>query len=137
MRIIGDVPIFVAYQSAETWAHPALFELDAEGRQTVVAGVPPDLFSATGQHWGNPLYRWPAHAADGYAWWIERVRHTFEMVDIARIDHFRGFAAYWEIPRGETTADQRALGAGARATRCSRRSPRRWARCPSSRKTSA
>lgn len=104
VRIIGDVPIFVAYQSAETWAHPALFELDDQGRQTVVAGVPPDLFSATGQHWGNPLYRWPAHAADGYAWWIERVRHTFAMVDLARIDHFRGFAAYWEIPRGETTA---------------------------------
>ena len=104
VRIIGDVPIFVAYQSAETWAHPELFELDADGRQTVVAGVPPDLFSATGQHWGNPLYRWPAHAADGYAWWIQRIRHTFELVDIARIDHFRGFAAYWEIPGGETTA---------------------------------
>ena len=104
VRIIGDVPIFVAYQSAETWAHPGLFELDDHGRQTVVAGVPPDLFSATGQHWGNPLYRWAAHAADGYAWWTQRVRHTFEMVDILRIDHFRGFAAYWEIPSGETTA---------------------------------
>ncbi len=104
VRIIGDVPIFVAYQSAETWARPELFELDADGRQTAVAGVPPDLFSATGQHWGNPLYRWAAHARDGYAWWIERVRHTFAMVDIARIDHFRGFAAYWEIPAGETTA---------------------------------
>ena len=104
VRIIGDVPIFVAYQSAETWAHPGLFELDGDGRQTGVAGVPPDLFSATGQHWGNPLYRWAAHAADGHAWWIARVRHTFEMVDIARIDHFRGFAAYWEIPAGETTA---------------------------------
>lgn len=104
VRIIGDVPIFVAYQSAETWAHPGLFELDGDGRQTGVAGVPPDLFSATGQHWGNPLYRWAAHAADGYAWWTHRVRHTFEMVDIARIDHFRGFAAYWQIPAGETTA---------------------------------
>jgi len=104
VRIIGDLPIFVAYQSAETWAHPELFELDAAGRQTVVAGVPPDLFSATGQHWGNPLYRWPAHARDGYAWWTQRVRHTFELVDIARIDHFRGFAACWEIPADEITA---------------------------------
>ena len=104
VRIVGDVPIFVAHQSAETWARPELFELDADGRQTAVAGVPPDLFSATGQHWGNPLYRWPAHAADGYAWWIARVRRTFELVDLARIDHFRGFVAYWEIPAGETTA---------------------------------
>jgi 4-alpha-glucanotransferase len=104
VRIVGDVPIFVSYQSAEAWARPGLFELDAQGRQTVVAGVPPDLFSATGQHWGNPLYRWPAHAADGYAWWTQRIRHTFDLVDIARIDHFRGFAAHWEIPQGETTA---------------------------------
>jgi 4-alpha-glucanotransferase len=104
VRIVGDVPIFVAHQSAECWALPELFELGADGRQTVVAGVPPDLFSATGQHWGNPLYRWTAHAGDGYAWWIERVRRTFELVDIARIDHFRGFVAYWEIPASETTA---------------------------------
>jgi len=104
VRIVGDVPIFVSYQSADVWARPELFELDARGRQTVVAGVPPDLFSATGQHWGNPLYRWPAHAADGHAWWTQRIRHTFELVDIARIDHFRGFAAHWEIPQGETTA---------------------------------
>jgi 4-alpha-glucanotransferase len=104
VRILGDVPIFVAHQSAETWARPELFELDERGRQTAVAGVPPDLFSATGQHWGNPLYRWPAHAREGYAWWIERVRRTFELVDVARIDHFRGFAAYWEIPAGERTA---------------------------------
>ena len=104
VRLIGDVPIFVAYQSADTWARPGLFELDAHGRQTVVAGVPPDLFSATGQHWGNPLYRWAAHASDGFAWWTHRIRHTFELVDVARIDHFRGFVAYWEIPGGETTA---------------------------------
>jgi 4-alpha-glucanotransferase len=104
VRIVGDVPIFVAYQSAEAWARPGLFELDAQGRQTVVAGVPPDLFSATGQHWGNPLYRWPAHAADGYAWWTQRIRHTLLLVDLARIDHFRGFEACWEIPAGETTA---------------------------------
>jgi 4-alpha-glucanotransferase len=104
VRIVGDVPIFVSYQSAEAWARPGLFELDAQGRQTVVAGVPPDLFSATGQHWGNPLYRWQAHAADGYAWWTQRIRHTFMLVDLARVDHFRGFEAYWEIPAGETTA---------------------------------
>ena len=104
IQIVGDAPIFIACQSAEVWAHQALFELDGEGRPTVVAGVPPDYFSATGQRWGNPLYRWSAHAADGYAWWIERVRRTFELVDIVRIDHFRGFAAYWEIPASEPTA---------------------------------
>jgi len=104
VRIVGDVPIFIAHHSAECWARPELFELDAAGRQTVVAGVPPDLFSATGQHWGNPLYRWPAHASENYAWWIERIRRTFELVDIARIDHFRGFVAYWEIPASEPTA---------------------------------
>ena len=104
VRLIGDVPIFVSYQSADVWAHPDLFELDAAGRQTTVAGVPPDLFSPTGQHWGNPLYRWAAHARDGYAWWTRRVRHTFELVDLARIDHFRGFVAYWEIPADAGTA---------------------------------
>jgi 4-alpha-glucanotransferase len=104
VRIVGDVPIFVSYQSAEAWARPGLFELDEQGRQTVVAGVPPDLFSATGQHWGNPLYRWPAHAAEGYAWWTQRIRHTLTLVDLARIDHFRGFEACWEIPAGEATA---------------------------------
>ncbi len=98
IRIVGDAPIFIAYQSAEVWARPELFELDAQGRATVVAGVPPDYFSATGQRWGNPLYRWPAHAADGYAWWVNRVRRIFEWVDVVRIDHFRGFADYWEIP---------------------------------------
>jgi len=105
VKIVGDAPIFIAYQSAEVWARPELFELDATGKPTVVAGVPPDLFSATGQRWGNPLYRWPAHAAEGYAWWIERVRRTFELVDIVRIDHFRGFAGYWEIPAHEATAE--------------------------------
>ena len=105
VRIIGDAPIFIAYHSAEVWARPDLFELDADARPTVVAGVPPDFFSATGQRWGNPLYRWSAHAKDGYAWWIERVRRTFELVDIVRIDHFRGFAGYWEIPSNEPTAE--------------------------------
>jgi 4-alpha-glucanotransferase len=104
VKIIGDAPIFIAYQSAEVWARQELFELDARGRATVVAGVPPDYFSATGQRWGNPLYRWSAHAAEGYAWWIERMRHTLALVDIVRIDHFRGFADYWEIPAAETTA---------------------------------
>ena len=104
VRIVGDVPIFIAYQSAEVWARPELFELDAQGRAIVVAGVPPDYFSATGQRWGNPLYRWPAHAADGYAWWVNRVRRIFELVDVVRIDHFRGFADYWEIPANEPTA---------------------------------
>jgi 4-alpha-glucanotransferase len=104
LKIIGDAPIFIACQSAEVWARQALFELDAQGRASVVAGVPPDFFSATGQRWGNPLYRWRAHAAEGYAWWTERIRRTFELVDIVRIDHFRGFAGYWEIPASEPTA---------------------------------
>ena len=104
VHIMGDAPIFVAWQSADVWARPGLFELDATGRPAVVAGVPPDYFSATGQRWGNPLYRWTAHAADGYAWWIARVRHLFEWVDVLRIDHFRGIAAYWEIDAGEPTA---------------------------------
>ena len=104
VEIVGDAPIFIAHQSAEVWTHQKLFELGPDGRPTVVAGVPPDFFSATGQRWGNPLYRWSEHARDGYAWWIERVRRTFELVDIVRIDHFRGFAGYWEIPASEPTA---------------------------------
>ena len=104
VKIVGDAPIFIACQSAEVWARPELFELDASGRASVVAGVPPDFFSATGQRWGNPLYRWSAHAAEGYAWWTERVRRIFELVDIVRIDHFRGFAGYWEIPASEPDA---------------------------------
>ncbi|MBG6082797.1 4-alpha-glucanotransferase [Rubrivivax gelatinosus] len=104
VKIVGDAPIFIAHHSADVWARPELFELDPEGRPTVVAGVPPDFFSATGQRWGNPLYRWSAHAAEGYAWWIERLQRTFELVDIVRIDHFRGFAAHWEIPASEPTA---------------------------------
>jgi 4-alpha-glucanotransferase len=104
VKIIGDAPIFIAHQSAEVWAHQPLFELDREGRPSVVAGVPPDFFSATGQRWGNPLYRWSEHAKNGYAWWIDRLKRTLELVDIVRIDHFRGFAAHWEIPAGEPTA---------------------------------
>jgi len=104
VQIVGDVPIFIAHHSAEVWSHQSLFELGEDGRPTVVAGVPPDFFSATGQRWGNPLYRWDVHARDGYAWWVERMRRIFELVDIVRIDHFRGFAGYWEIPASEPTA---------------------------------
>ena len=102
--VFGDVPIFVSRDSAEVWAHPELFLLDGDGRPTVVAGVPPDYFSATGQLWGNPLYDWERMANNGYAWWIARLRHTLEMVDLVRLDHFRGFAAYWEVPAGAETA---------------------------------
>jgi 4-alpha-glucanotransferase len=104
IALIGDIPIFTAHDSADVWARPDLFELDADGCPTVVAGVPPDYFSVTGQRWGNPLYRWPAHEAEGFAWWQSRLRKTLEMVDVVRIDHFRGFAAYWEIPATEPTA---------------------------------
>ncbi|HTP39731.1 MAG TPA: 4-alpha-glucanotransferase [Steroidobacteraceae bacterium] len=104
VKIVGDAPIFIAHHSAECWARPDLFKLDAQGRPTVVAGVPPDYFSATGQRWGNPLYRWEVHAREGFAWWIERVRRSFELVDLLRIDHFRGFVASWEIPAEEPTA---------------------------------
>jgi 4-alpha-glucanotransferase len=104
VRILGDLPIFVALDSADVWAHRELFELDPKGRPTVVAGVPPDYFSKTGQRWGNPLYRWDGLAGTGYAWWIERMRTMLEQVDIVRIDHFRGFAGYWEIPATELTA---------------------------------
>ena len=104
VRLFGDAPIFVSPDSADVWSHPALFELDAAGRPTAVAGVPPDYFSATGQRWGNPLYRWEAHAATGFDWWRKRVRHALESFDLLRIDHFRGFAAYWRIPAHEPTA---------------------------------
>jgi 4-alpha-glucanotransferase len=105
VRLIGDVPIFVASDSADVWAHPELFQLDAECQPTVVAGVPPDYFSATGQLWGNPLYAWDVHKRTGYAWWIERMRAALAQVDLVRIDHFRGFEAYWEIPAGLPTAE--------------------------------
>lgn len=104
VHLIGDMPIFVAHDSSEVWTHPEWFELDERGHPTVIAGVPPDYFSDTGQRWGNPLYRWPALAADGYSFWIERLRRVLELVDLVRIDHFRGFAAYWEIPASEETA---------------------------------
>jgi 4-alpha-glucanotransferase len=104
IRIVGDVPIFVAEDSADVWANPEQFRLDAEGNPTVVAGVPPDLFSATGQRWGNPHYNWDIMRQDGYRWWIARIRQTLRFVDLVRIDHFRGFVASWEIPADEPTA---------------------------------
>ena len=104
IKLIGDIPIFVAHDSAEVWGHPELFYLDAEGMPAVVAGVPPDYFSETGQLWGNPIYRWDVLAQDGYAWWIERFRQMLSLVDVIRLDHFRGFEKYWEVPATETTA---------------------------------
>ena len=106
IRLMGDLPIFVAHDSADVWAHPGLFKLRADGRPAVHSGVPPDYFTATGQLWKNPLYDWDAMARDGFAWWIERVRHAFTQFDLVRIDHFRGFEAYWEIPADHTTAVQ-------------------------------
>jgi len=105
IQIIGDIPIFIAYDSADAWSHPELFFLDESGKPTVVAGVPPDYFSPTGQLWGNPLYRWEAHKKEGYAWWIKRFKAVLKMVDIVRLDHFRGFAGYWEVPAGNPTAE--------------------------------
>ena len=105
IRIIGDIPIFVAYDSADAWSHPELFFLDDAGKPTVVAGVPPDYFSPTGQLWGNPLYRWDAHKQDNYTWWKKRFEAVLKVVDIIRLDHFRGFAGYWEVPFGNPTAE--------------------------------
>ena len=104
IQIMGDIPIYVAHDSAEVWGHPELFVLDEHGNPTVVAGVPPDYFSATGQLWGNPIYRWQHHRDRGYAWWIARFRAALRLFDVVRIDHFRGFQAYWEIPATEPTA---------------------------------
>lgn len=104
--IVGDLPIFVALDSADVWANPQLFHLDERGRPTVVAGVPPDYFSETGQLWGNPLYNWEVIAYQGYGWWIERLKHSLDLYDIIRLDHFRGFEAYWEIPATEKTAEK-------------------------------
>ena len=106
IQIVGDIPIFVAYDSADVWANQTLFRLDVQGLPTVVAGVPPDYFSPTGQLWGNPHYRWDAMAADGYQWWIDRFRMCLRLVDIVRLDHFRGFAAAWAIPYGNPTAER-------------------------------
>ncbi len=104
IRVLGDLPIYVAGDSAEVWANRELFRLDPQGRAVAVAGVPPDYFSPTGQLWGNPLYDWEALEATGYAWWVARLRAALAMFDAVRLDHFRAFAAYWEVPAGEKTA---------------------------------
>jgi len=106
IRIIGDAPIFVACDSADVWTHPELFKLDSNKHPIVVAGVPPDYFSKTGQLWGNPIYDWEAMRATGFSWWIDRLQATLQTVDILRIDHFRGFAACWEVPGGDETAER-------------------------------
>ena len=104
IKIIGDIPIYVAMDSADTWAHPELFQLDEANIPTAVAGCPPDGFSATGQLWGNPLYRWDYHRETGYSWWISRLHYVFQMYDVVRIDHFRGFDEYFSIPHGAENA---------------------------------
>ncbi len=104
VRIMGDLPIYVSHDSADVWTNRQYFHLDAQGNPTAVSGVPPDYFSETGQLWGNPIYRWDALAEDGYRWWLDRFRATFAMVDMIRLDHFRGFEAYWEVPATESTA---------------------------------
>lgn len=104
IQIIGDIPIFVAPDSVDAWANRHLLKIDKDGRQTVSSGVPPDAFSDDGQLWGNPVYDWEAHRKEGFSWWIKRIQKTLETCDIVRIDHFRGFAAYWEVPQGEKTA---------------------------------
>ena len=104
IRLIGDIPIYVAMDSADAWAHPELFQLDGDNVPVAVAGCPPDGFSATGQLWGNPLYRWDYHRQTGYEWWISRLAYCFRLYDVVRIDHFRGFDEYYSIPYGDQTA---------------------------------
>lgn len=104
VEIIGDIPIYVAFDSADTWSHPKLFQFDENGTPTGIAGCPPDGFSATGQVWGNPLYDWEYHKATGYEWWIKRMNRCFKLYDIVRVDHFRGFDEYFSIPYGQDTA---------------------------------
>jgi 4-alpha-glucanotransferase len=104
IAILGDAPIYPALDSADVWAHQEIFQLDARGAPEKVAGVPPDYFSASGQLWGNPLYRWDRLRADGYSWWIDRMKRALALHDVVRLDHFRGFAAYWAVPAGAATA---------------------------------
>ena len=104
IKIVGDAPIFVSYDSADVWANQSLFYLDKNGKPEIVAGVPPDYFSETGQLWGNPHYRWDVMKKDDYSWWKSRIAHLLKFVDCVRVDHFRGFEAYWEIKYGEPTA---------------------------------
>ena len=104
IRIVGDIPIYVSPDSADVWAHPELFQLDEENMPSAVAGCPPDAFAADGQLWGNPLYRWEYHRATGYSWWVSRMRQSFKLYDVVRVDHFRGFDEYFSIPAGSKTA---------------------------------
>ncbi len=104
IRLMGDLPIYVAHDSADVWSNAHQFQLRDDGTPAVQAGVPPDYFSETGQLWGNPIYNWDAMRADGYAWWIRRMRAAFDNFDLVRVDHFRGFAGYWEVPGNDTTA---------------------------------
>ena len=104
IRIMGDIPFYVEHNSADVWANPQLFDLDQQGNPRTLGGCPPDYFSATGQLWGNPTYRWDHLEETGYGWWIERLRAGLAQMDMVRLDHFRGFEAYWEVPSGERTA---------------------------------
>ena len=104
LMVIGDMPIYVSLDSADTWSAPGLFKLDNRFHPTAVSGVPPDFFSATGQLWNNPVYDWEAHKNQGFSWWVERMRHLFSLYDVVRIDHFRGLVQYWEIPHGQPNA---------------------------------
>ncbi|MCE5339253.1 MAG: 4-alpha-glucanotransferase [Methanomicrobiaceae archaeon] len=104
IQVIGDIPIYLTYDSVDLWANPGLFKLDEHKKPAVVAGVPPDMFSATGQLWGNPVYNWDAHRAQGFAWWESRIDRTLALVDRVRLDHFRGFVQFWEVPAGDATA---------------------------------
>lgn len=105
IRVIGDIPIFVDHNSADVWAHPEYFEVDEQGNRTLVAGVPPDYFSATGQLWGNPLYKWSSLEKDNFSWWVERFRQMFNLFDAIRVDHFRGFDEFWQVDASEKTAE--------------------------------
>ena len=104
VRLFGDMPIYIALDSADAWTHPELLRIDREGKPDYVAGVPPDYFSADGQLWGNPLYDWDQHVANGFTWWTERLRHAISLADLVRIDHFRGFEGFWSVPAGSKTA---------------------------------
>jgi 4-alpha-glucanotransferase len=105
IKIIGDIPIFISFDSSDAWSNPELFYFDEDLKPTVVAGVPPDYFSATGQLWGNPLYKWKVHKQDQYKWWLKRINATLKLFDFIRLDHFRGFVNYWEVPAGNETAE--------------------------------
>ena len=135
IRVIGDLPLYVAYDSADVWAQPQLFKLTGSRKPRKVAGVPPDYFSATGQLWGNPVYDWAQHKETGYEWWIERMHRAFQMYDVVRIDHFRGLDRYYEIDAGGKRPPSTASGTGARAWHCSVPPKKSWAACRSSPKT--